>query len=245
MPKAPSPPRLRIGDAVSFLHRRHGLRHGYLLQPQGRGNYAHVLDYEGLVWRIPEDKLNATDRRRCRVLITPHDDARAGFALDDPVTFELRSTVRQGTIVKLNPKRAVVRCADGNWRVPYAALRSPAGSQPPEHGRRLRAAATLARGLMDAHGLESWTLAFVEARRRLGDCSYRHRLIRIARHHAIEHAEHDIRDTVLHEIAHALAGPEAHHGPVWKAVARRIGATPRAKAYDLAPAPPQPGGAGP
>ncbi len=35
-------------------------------------------------------------------------------------------------------------------------------------------------------------------------------------------------DTLLHEIAHALAGPEAGHGPAWKAVAVRIGATPRA-----------------
>ena len=206
------------------------------MQLQGRGNYAHVLDYEGLVWRIPEDKLNATDRHRCRVLITPHDDARAGFALDDPVTFELRSTVRQGTIVKLNPKRAVVRCADGNWRVPYAALRSPAGSQPPEHARRLRAVATLARDLMDSHGLHGWTLAFVESRRRLGDCWYDQMLIRIARRHAIEDREAAIRDTVLHEIAHALAGPKAGHGPLWKAIARRIGATPRAKAYDTAPA---------
>ncbi len=31
-----------------------------------------------------------------------------------------------------------------------------------------------------------------------------------------------------HEIAHAIAGPDAGHGPVWKAVAVRLGATPRA-----------------
>ena len=33
------------------------------------------------------------------------------------------------------------------------------------------------------------------------------------------------RETLLHEIAHALAGHDAGHGPVWVATARRIGLT--------------------
>jgi len=36
-----------------------------------------------------------------------------------------------------------------------------------------------------------------------------------------------LTDTILHEIAHALAGPAAKHGPAWKAIARRLGATPK------------------
>ena len=39
-------------------------------------------------------------------------------------------------------------------------------------------------------------------------------------------------DNLLHEIAHAIVGREAGHGPLWKVTARRIGATPRAKAYE-------------
>jgi predicted SprT family Zn-dependent metalloprotease len=34
---------------------------------------------------------------------------------------------------------------------------------------------------------------------------------------------HDFEDTVLHEIAHILAGPEAGHGRLWKRIAREIG----------------------
>ena len=49
---------------------------------------------------------------------------------------------------------------------------------------------------------------------------------------ALEGSEEQVRDTVLHEIAHAIAGHEAGHGPLWKATARRIGATPRAKTYE-------------
>ena len=85
---------------------------------------------------------------------------------------------------------------------------------------------------MDEHGLTGWTLAFAESRSRLGDCDFNDRQIRIGRDHALEGNEEEIRDTVLHEIAHAIAGPEAGHGPLWKATVRRIGATPRAKTYD-------------
>ena len=77
---------------------------------------------------------------------------------------------------------------------------------------------------MDGHGLTGWTLAFGEARKRLGACHFRHHVIWISRTHALEGSKEQIRDTVLHEVAHAIAGHEAGHGPLWKAAARRIGA---------------------
>ena len=65
------------------------------------------------------------------------------------------------------------------------------------------------------HGLTGWTLAFGEARTRLGACHFRHHVIRISRTHALEGSEEQIRDTVLHEIAHAIAGTR---GWPWTAV---------------------------
>lgn len=38
--------------------------------------------------------------------------------------------------------------------------------------------------------------------------------------------EEQARDTFLHEVAHALAGHAAGHGPEWKAMCRKLGATP-------------------
>lgn len=38
--------------------------------------------------------------------------------------------------------------------------------------------------------------------------------------------EQEIIDTILHEIAHAIAGRHANHGPAWKAACRRLGARP-------------------
>lgn len=78
------------------------------------------------------------------------------------------------------------------------------------------------------HGLEGWTFRFGRARRRLGLCNYRQKCIEIGAYYAYHNGSDSVRDTLLHEIAHALAGPGAGHGPKWKAVARRIGATPRA-----------------
>lgn len=42
--------------------------------------------------------------------------------------------------------------------------------------------------------------------------------------------EQEVRDTILHEIAHALA-PRAGHGPKWRAICRQIGAEPK-RCYD-------------
>ena len=83
--------------------------------------------------------------------------------------------------------------------------------------------AGLGRRLMDQHGLESWELAFDHARRRAGACHYTAQKITVSRHLMVLYDESSVADTLLHEIAHALAGPRAGHGPRWKATALRIG----------------------
>ena len=81
---------------------------------------------------------------------------------------------------------------------------------------------------MAKHGLHGWTFAFADTKRRLGVCKYRTKRIEIAEYYALNSPRESVLDTLLHEIAHAIAGPTAHHGPVWKAIAVRLGATPRA-----------------
>ncbi len=100
----------------------------------------------------------------------------------------------------------------------------------------------LAVELMQAHGLTAptWTFKFDNARRRFGLCRFRRSLtgfdmftgptyalsgeIHLSRPLTRIGLDADVRDTILHEIAHALAGPTAGHGPKWKAVCERIGA---------------------
>jgi len=222
---------LFIGSAVQFTHKGKTIR-GHLLQRQGRRRFAKVIDTEERTWNVPEAALKHSGGERRSTIVTRHDEARSDYRVGDKVTFTSRDGPRRGEIVKLNPKRAKVRCEKTCWNVPYGLLRRTGGESARNGAKRLNNVAGMARGLMEEHGLADWTLAFVEARRRLGDCHFGDRVIRISRAHALQGSEEQIRDTVLHEIAHAIAGPEAGHGPLWKATARRIGATPRAKSYE-------------
>src|SRR4028118_578734 len=95
------------------------------------------------------------------------------------------------------------------------------------------------------HGLHGWTFGLADTRRRLGVCKYRTKRIEIAEYHARNNPPETVLDTLRHEIAPALPGdarprpaarpvpapdgvPAAGPGPAWKAVAIRLGATPRA-----------------
>lgn len=79
---------------------------------------------------------------------------------------------------------------------------------------------------MDDFGLlaAGWSFRFDRARRRFGICRFGVKEISVSRTLVELNPEEECRDTVLHEIAHALAGPRAGHGPKWKAMCRRVGA---------------------
>lgn len=90
---------------------------------------------------------------------------------------------------------------------------------------------TLARELLEEHGLDEggWAFRWDRAKRRLGRCSFSERVISLSKPLAAMNDEGEVRDTILHEIAHALAGPGAGHGAEWKRVARAVGARPEAR----------------
>ena len=78
------------------------------------------------------------------------------------------------------------------------------------------------------HGLQDWSFGLAKTKRRQGVCKFHDRRIEIAQYYTRHNSPENVLDTLLHEIAHALAGPKARHGPVWKTIARKLGATPRA-----------------
>ena len=70
-----------------------------------------------------------------------------------------------------------------------------------------------------------WSFGFDRAVRRAGACHHAERRITVSRH-LVERAEaEEVRQVLLHEIGHALAGHRAAHGPRWKAAAAKIGYT--------------------
>lgn len=82
--------------------------------------------------------------------------------------------------------------------------------------------------LMDQHRLfaQGWTGGWNNRKRALGVCKSRSKSIELSRPLVLVNDEKVIRNTILHEIAHAIAGYDAGHGPMWKLVAIRVGAEP-------------------
>ena len=87
-------------------------------------------------------------------------------------------------------------------------------------------ARNLAWDLLTRHGLTGWRFEFDHARRRFGSCRYGKKLITLSRPLTLLNSEDEVRDTLLHEIAHALS-PGDGHGLVWKQKCREIGAKPQ------------------
>ena len=85
------------------------------------------------------------------------------------------------------------------------------------------------------HGLSDWTGGLDNARRRFGMCNFSKKHISLSRPLCELNDETEVRDTVLHEIAHALAwqrhGKNCGHDKRWKAICVEIGARPEA-CYD-------------
>ncbi|GAB3603699.1 SprT-like domain-containing protein [Microbacterium aureliae] len=80
-----------------------------------------------------------------------------------------------------------------------------------------------AEALLSLHLDESWTFGFDNAKRRAGLCDYQRKRISVSRYLAARYDDDTNHQTLLHEVAHALAGARAGHGPVWKAQARELG----------------------
>lgn len=93
----------------------------------------------------------------------------------------------------------------------------------------------LARSLLDQHGLEHWQVSLDRARRRAGQCDERNRRVTLSRHLMALYEPDEVRETVLHEIAHALVGSRHGHDAVWVAKAQAIGASGRRLVEPQAP----------
>ncbi|MEM6854739.1 MAG: SprT-like domain-containing protein [Planctomycetota bacterium] len=111
----------------------------------------------------------------------------------------------------------------------------------------LPSAGQLALSLMQHHGLTGagWTFRFNQRKRSLGLCNYTTQRIELSAPFVTRNDEPEVRDVILHEIAHALTPPPpppelstprsksqnrgadfSPHGPEWKATCLRIGANP-------------------
>lgn len=88
-------------------------------------------------------------------------------------------------------------------------------------------ARTLALTLIAEHNLDQsgWSFEFDRAQQRLGLCNYTAKLISMGAKYVLAADADHVRQTLLHEVAHALVGKRHGHGYVWASKARSIGYT--------------------
>lgn len=89
----------------------------------------------------------------------------------------------------------------------------------------MQRALSLARSLLAEHGLRDWTVVADRAKTRAGVCRFGRRQIGLSRPLTELHSEAEVRETILHEIAHALVGPAHGHDATWRAKAISIGSS--------------------
>lgn len=82
---------------------------------------------------------------------------------------------------------------------------------------------SLARILMDRHGLHEWGFDFDDHVSRFGLCNHTTRTITMSYLLVALNSEETCKQVLLHEIAHALVGPAREHGFLWRMKAIEIG----------------------
>ena len=83
----------------------------------------------------------------------------------------------------------------------------------------------LALELMEQRGLltQGWEFGFDSSKRRFGQCRCRRKQINLSFDLVCLNNESQVRDTILHEIAHALCPVGVNHGWEWKQKAYEVG----------------------
>ncbi len=87
---------------------------------------------------------------------------------------------------------------------------------------------TLARELMDSHGLKEFQLIISHGKRTVGYCNIRSKQIAISKHFIKGSYQESVKKVILHEIAHALDFYEYGnwgHGETFKALCKQLGTT--------------------
>ena len=139
------------------------------------------------------------------------------------VSFPTKKGKMTGKVQKLNQKtaRVAVGSNESIWKVPYGIMEIE--DQPVRPEITLKEISEFAYKKLHDYELYDWIFGFDLAQNRGGVCNYTRKRITLSVTFCSVATKEVIFDTVLHEIAHALAGYKEAHGPKWKNIARSIG----------------------
>lgn len=91
-------------------------------------------------------------------------------------------------------------------------------------------AVDVARHLLTKYKLSDWDILLTNSEQYAGTCCKEYQTITLSIPHILNSEYDEVKDTILHEIAHALC-PEPGHGEAWKKLAVKLGAKPFEEGY--------------
>ena len=144
------------------------------------------------------------------------------------MAFNSRTGRVEGKVVELRLREAVIAGGEnGRWRVSYELLKVLERSGNTISLEAIFQHTTKVLSQFQEQGVlnSGWHVEFDLAPKRAGQCLYKEQRIQLSVGHCLKADPAEVRNTVLHEVAHALAGPGHHHDEYWKKIAREIGCT--------------------
>ena len=88
----------------------------------------------------------------------------------------------------------------------------------------LNDAKKLADELLVKHNLHCfWGFEFDSSKRRFGNCKYKRKIISLSKHLTLLNNIEEVKDVILHEIAHALLPAKEKHNHIWKSKCVEVG----------------------
>lgn len=200
-------------------------RDGYVVGLSKR--FVKVVTVEGFEYQVPDSLVQPNGKIGPKRNLSAAESRSLLFIPDDEVEFSFEASQCHGHITDVNRRTArVVGLDDTRYVVPYKALRLTYSSQL-ERSRAslLETIAAKAVSALDENNLLNWGFDYDRATSRAGICRFEEKMIVLSNSFCFRSSEEEVTDTILHEIAHALVGPDHHHDSVWLEQARAIGGT--------------------
>jgi hypothetical protein len=105
----------------------------------------------------------------------------------------------------------------------YWRYKNKLNNLSPREKKRLEKVSLLAREQMEQYGVQDMKFRYTYSKRFLGQCSPRK--ISLQLNHALDSSMEEIKNTLLHEVAHAVVGSKHGHRLIWQQKAREMGVT--------------------
>ena len=189
--------------------------------------FVKVITVDGLEYKVPISLVRSNEAIGPKRDLSIEECKSLLFIPEDEIEFTFEGSTCHGYVIAANRRTATVVTADDTkFVVPYRQLSLTDWARlRPTRIKLLQETAANAVALLDQNNLFDWGFDFDRATSRAGMCRFEEKMIVLSNNFCFRSNEAEVTDTILHEIAHALVGPDHHHDTVWLKQARALGCT--------------------